>query len=86
MLGSMKVSTPAHVVSPVSHMSPGIQNHSQTLDVHNVETQTTRLPDILTTFCMALHNESKASLLLFAESLRVRALLSLPWHFSHKIM
>ena len=82
----MIVSALAHIPSSIFHVFLGIQIHGQVLDDHNVETQATRLLDILTTFPMTLYNESKASLLLFAESLRVCVLLFLSRHFSHKII
>ena len=55
-----------------SHPFSELQNHDQLLNVHSVEVQVIRLSDILTTFRMALYDQNKASLLLLAESLRVR--------------
>ena len=60
----------------ISHFSE-LRNHDQLLNVHNVEVQPTRRPDILTTFRVALYDQSRSSLLLLAESLRVRAMLLL---------
>jgi len=53
-----------------------LQNHDQLLNVHNVEVQPTRIFDILTTFRTTLHDQSRSSLLLFAESLRVHKFFS----------
>jgi len=57
------------------HATLELRNHDELLNVHNVEVQATRISDILTTFHTVLHDQSKSSLLLLAESLRVCELL-----------
>jgi len=49
-----------------------LQNHDQLLNIYNVEVQPARIFDIMTTFRIALHDQTRSSLLLLAESLRVR--------------
>ena len=51
----------------------GLRNYDLFLDVHRVEVEMTRLSDVSTTFRMALRDQSKPALLLFTESLQVRA-------------
>ena len=48
-----------------------LQDRDKLLNIYNVDVQSARVTDILTTFCTALRNEGQSSLLLLAESLRV---------------
>ncbi|KAF9791127.1 hypothetical protein BJ322DRAFT_1104791 [Thelephora terrestris] len=48
-----------------------LRDRDRLLSVHNVDVQAARIPDILTTFHASLHDRSRSSLLLFAESLRI---------------
>jgi hypothetical protein len=54
-----------------SYVPPELRDHDKLLNTFNVDVQSTRVADILTTFHATLHDESRSALLLFAESLRV---------------
>jgi hypothetical protein len=61
---------------PYAFLETEMRNRDQILAVDHIEVQTSRLPDIKTTFYMAFRDRGKPALLLLAEALRVRILFS----------
>lgn len=77
MLEPMIVSVLIYLSFSWSHSFSELRHRDQLLNVHNVEVQSTRRSDVLTTFRVALYDQSRPTLLLLAESLRVCTMLSL---------
>lgn len=59
---------------PHAHPGSELQNRDHYLNLLGVDVQSTRLPDILDAFWTASYEQSNPSLILLAESLRVRSL------------